>query len=168
MSMSTGLNQANWRCEVQMNWIGRPKSATLGKTIKSGGLNIWISCTYTILCFLHLCLATNFFVQVNWHLDLAWPYYKPFLKWSDKGMILALRQLFLLLTMFVQLLGIIIKRVKMSQTWARLGFTGQSGVYWTCLVLALSTGRNWPLSGFCSSSLAKIHRTVLHRTCLVG
>ena len=40
MNMNTSLDQANWRWEVQMSWIGRPKSATLGKTTKTGGLSI--------------------------------------------------------------------------------------------------------------------------------
>jgi hypothetical protein len=33
-----------------------------------------ISLTHFILCFLHLCLATNSFVQEKWNLDLIFGY----------------------------------------------------------------------------------------------
>jgi hypothetical protein len=41
-----------------------------------------------------------------------------------------------------------------------VGFSGQSGVPRTCLVLARAIGHNWLLSGFCFGSLAKIYQTV--------
>jgi hypothetical protein len=52
------------------------------------------NCTYFIQCFLHLCLATNSFVQEKWNLDLVMDTLEILEKRNERGMIPTLSKLF--------------------------------------------------------------------------
>jgi hypothetical protein len=77
------------------------KSGTLGKSTKTWGLSIWISCSYLILCFLHLGLASNSFMQEKWLLDLVLGFLQTLEKPMRKGMFPILSQMDYVLPMFV-------------------------------------------------------------------
>jgi hypothetical protein len=53
-----------------------------------------ISCTYLILCFLHLSLATNPFMQEKRYFDLVLGILQILEKMSEKGLVPTLSQLF--------------------------------------------------------------------------